>query len=295
MPIERWLISARSSRVPILFAISVGLLCCSPVSAQETREILVRRTADNVRYGLIGDVVNLKSPAPTLLIFAHGIGEMKRQPIYTQVGTILAQQGWISVIVEPPCHGEDARPAEPAQLEGWRHRLDQDEDFISAFNRKASAILDTLIADKVADPERVAVCGTSRGGFLAYHFAASEPRVKAVGGFSPVTRLTALREFATTTAREKAEILNVGNLAPKLAGRAVWLSIGNNDLRVNTDDAIAFTREVVRATARPESPNAVIPVELIVAPAPGHTKIDQAHELLADWLVKMVSEKPVAK
>ena len=67
--------------------------------------------------------------------------------------------------------------------------------------------------------------------------------------------------------------------------RAVWLSIGNNDLRVNTDDAIAFTREVVRATAPPDKPNAVIPVELLVTPTPGHSKIDRAHELLAEWLI----------
>ena len=65
----------------------------------------------------------------------------------------------------------------------------------------------------------------------------------------------------------------------------VWLSIGNNDARVDTDDAISFTRAIVREAARPDRPNAVIPVELLVAPTPGHTKIDRAHELLASWLL----------
>ncbi len=263
------------------------------VIADEPREIQIRKTPDGVRFGVIGEIDGRKSPAPTLLIVAHGFEEMRRQQVYTQVAAILAPHGWISVIVEPPCHGDDVRPGEPVQLEGWRHRLEKGEEFISAFTAKARGILDFLITDKITDPERVAVCGTSRGGFLAYHLAATDPRIKAAGGISPVTRLTALREFTTTTHRVQADQLNVATLGPKLAGRAIWLSIGNHDVRVDTDDAIAFTRAVVNATARPDAPNAVIPVELLVAPAPGHTKIDQAHERLAEWLMHRFSEAEI--
>lgn len=263
--------------------------------AAEPREILVRRTPNNTVYGIIGDVANLKAPAPTLFVFAHGIDEMKRQPIYTEVSAILALRGWISVIVEPPCHGEDARTGEPPQLKGWRHRLDADENFLEPFHSKTKAILDQLIKENITDPNRVAACGTSRGGFLAYHFAAFEPRVKAVGGISPVTRLIALSEFASTMPIEKADRLDVANLAPKLAGRSVWLSIGNHDARVDTDAAIAFTRAVVRASAKPEAPNDAIPVNLLVCSANGHSKIDQAHEILAEWLMERVPSAKGAK
>ena len=259
--------------------------------ADETREIQVRHTPENVRYGLIGGLQSKDVPAPTLFVFAHGIEDMRRQLVYSEVSAILAKQGWISVVVDPPCHGEDIRTGEPPQLDGWRHRIEQEDDPIAAFTAKARSVLDVLIKDGVTDPDRVAVGGTSRGGFLAYHFAASDPRVKAAAGISPVTRLTALREFSMTSQREKAEQLDVARLAPKLAGRAIWLSIGNNDARVNTDDAIAFTREVVRAAARPDNPNEVIPVTLLVAPSQGHSKIDQAHELLATWLI---NQFPVA-
>ena len=88
--------------------------------------------------------------------------------------------------------------------------------------------------------------------------------------------------------REKAEQLDVAQLARNLRGRAIWLSIGNNDARVNTNDAIAFTREVVRAPAQPDKPGAVIPVDLLVAPSKGHSKIDRAHELLALWLANQL-------
>ncbi|HVC95332.1 MAG TPA: prolyl oligopeptidase family serine peptidase, partial [Pirellulales bacterium] len=137
------------------------------------------------------------------------------------------------------------------------------------------------------DPEHVAAYGTSRGGFLAVHFAAADRRVRAVAGVSPVTNLLALSEFSGTNAREKAEQLSLANQASRLAGCAVWVSIGNHDERVSTDDAIDFTRAVVReAAAKSHDPKVVIPVELVVAPAAGHTKIDQAHELLAAWIVK---------
>ena len=50
----------------------------------------------------------------------------------------------------------------------------------------------TLEKNGVTARQRVAVCDTSSGGFLAFHFAAADPRVKAAAGISPVTRLTAL-------------------------------------------------------------------------------------------------------
>jgi dienelactone hydrolase len=278
---------SRARFAPVIaLACVLPLILSRPATAEETREIRVLRTPDRVRFGLIGTAG--KAPAPTLFVFAHAIEDMQRHPVYTEVASILAKEGWIGVVIDPPCHGEDVRPGEPGQLLGWRHRLEQGEDFMPAFVAKARAVLDLLVQQGIADPGRVAACGTSRGGFLAYHFAASEPRVRAVAGISPVARLNALREFATTSRRERADQLDLTRLAPKLAGRAVWLSIGNNDVRVNTDDAIAFTRAVVHEAARPDRPNERIPVELLVAPTPGHTKVDRAHEILASWLVARV-------
>lgn len=276
-----------STTARLLFGLVLTLLLPDLLLAQDRREIAIQRTPEGVRFGIIRHE-NTQTPAPTLLIFAHAVEEMQKQPVYTEVAAILAPKGWVSIIVDPPCHGEDIRNGEPPQLQGWCHRLEQQEDFIAAFTTKASSVLDYLIQQKIANPDRIAACGTSRGGFLAYHFAAADKRVKAAGGVSPVTRLTALREFSATSQRERAESLNLSHLGPKLSNTSIWLSIGNNDARVNTDDAITFTRAIVHAAAQPEIPDKVIPVELIVAPAKGHSKIDLAHERLADWLLKMV-------
>ena len=280
--------SVRRVILAFLLLFPDAFLANGSVLAEETAEIQVMRTADQVRFGIIRKNSTL-TRAPTLLVIAHGIEEMQREPIYTDVARRLAEKGWISVILEPPCHGEDIREGEPSQLQGWRHRLENQEEFVKAFVLRASKVLDHLIQEEITDPDRVAVCGTSRGGFLAFHLAAADPRLKAAAGISPVTRLMALDEFSKTGLRPHAEKLDVANLAAKLANRPLWLSIGNHDLRVNTDDAIKFTRQVVLASVQSDKPAAVIPIELIVAPTAGHSQIDHAHEKLAQWLIDHVT------
>ena len=172
-------------------------------------------------------------------------------------------------------------------MEAWRKRLENGEDLLGPFLANARRTLDYLIEQGYTDPQRVAACGVSRGAFLAFHFAATDVRVQSAAGISPLTDLMALREFTGTTKPDAARKLSIVNLAPALAGRAIWLSIGNNDSRVDTDLAISFTRACVRATGeRTKQHDPRVPVELIVAPAGGHRKIDQAHELLVAWLQK---------
>jgi dienelactone hydrolase len=239
------------------------------------------------RFGVIGESV--KKPAPTLFVIAHSLDVMEQQPVFTEVADRLVEYGFLSIVVEPPCHGDDVKPGEPAQLAGWRSRLEHGEPLVEPFTDKARKILDHLIAAGDADPQWIAAYGTSRGGFLAYHLAAVDPRVRIVAGISPVTELLKVSEFAKISDPQAAERLNVANLADKLVGRAIWLEIGNRDDRVSTDAAIAFTRAVVAAGRKADpKPGALIPVDLLVGPSPGHAKIADTHELLMQWLLKQI-------
>ena len=150
------------------------------------------------------------------------------------------KRGIISVILDEPGTGEDTRPNEdPANsLKAWRSCLDRGEDFTGAFNSYARSVLDYVVKEGYADPDRVAIWGCSRDGYLAFHLAAVEPPgSKAIVANSPVTDLLALREFSGTTHDKEAEALALIHLAPALAGRAVWIDIGNNDRRVDSDRA----------------------------------------------------------
>jgi dienelactone hydrolase len=238
-----------------------------------------------VRFALLGGKPS--APAPTLFVLAGAAQGSLESDDYNKVGRLLAGHGFLCVSLDLPCHGADRRPGEPEGLSGWRVRLEKGTDFVAEFNRKASAVLDYLVREKYTDPRRVAACGTSRGGFLALHFAAAEPRVRAVAAFAPVTDLLALREFAGMDRNGPARALGLAARAEKLAGRPLWLCIGNDDGRVGTDLAIAFTRRVVRAGARKP-----VPLELHVLPTVGHTIHATAHQEAAAWLLERMREKP---
>jgi dienelactone hydrolase len=243
------------------------------------------QTKTGVHYGLYQD--KPAQPAPTLLIIANGVDASAADPkrFYTATGIELARHGWIYVVLDPPCEGYLRKEGEPAGLNGWAYYLKAGRNFIEPYARGCSDVLDQLVADGYADPERIAVSGTSRGGFSAFHFAARDPRVKVVTAVSPVTNPRALAECKDVSADE-ARPVDIDSYAERLAGRTVWLTIGNDDQRVNSDDAIRLAQKIIAATKRkyPEQP--LIPVTLIVGPSPGHRAIDDVYALEAAFLQK---------
>src|SRR5207247_2644543 len=135
------------------------------------------------------------------------------------------------------------------------------------------------------DAKKVAICGTSRGGFMALHFAAVEPRIRCVAAFAPVTDLPALSEFSGMDKHAPTMGLDLRRHADKLAGRSMWLCIGNADERVGTDQAITFTRKVVAASVAAKKP---ADVELHVMPTIGHRIHVTAHEEAAAWFAARI-------
>jgi dienelactone hydrolase len=153
-------------------------------------------------------------------------------------------------------------------------------------------VLDHLIAAGVTDAERIAVQGVSRGGFCAFHFAAREPRIRAVVGISPVTNPLALTELAGVTASQVAPF-SLDAVLEKLVARPVWMSIGNSDNRVSTDECIGFTRRLVAASHRLQPKLNLIPVQLHVGVSAGHRSPDDAYASAAEFLIALFpSRKP---
>ena len=261
----------------------------SPVLAEDAKPTFppmrLLKTADGTRFGLFSE--KPAAPAATLFIFASGIDEMGNDPAryYTQTGRDLAKDGWVYVVLDAPCHGYDQKDGEPAALQGWAHRVKAGQDLMGPFVKRCTSVLDHLIAEGYTDPARVAASGTSRGGFCALHFAAAEPRVRAVTGVAPVTNPLALSEFKGVT-EEQAKSINIDSLTDRLAGRIVWLSIGNDDARVSTDECVRLARNLVTATRKLKPEMKVAPVELVVGPSEGHRAIDNAYPLEAQFLRK---------
>jgi dienelactone hydrolase len=254
--------------------------------AGDERPVKVLHTPSGVRFGLLGD--KGASPAPTLFVFASSVEGTLGSDDYNKAGRLLGKAGYLCVALDLPCHGEDVKKdGEPAGLDGWAVRLRKGDDLVPGFVTKASAVLDYLVQEKYTDPHRVAACGTSRGGFIALHFAAAEPRVRCVAAFAPVTDLLALREFAGMEKHPATRGLALAGSADKLADRALWLCIGNHDERVGTDLAIVFTRKVVEAAAARHQP---ANVELHVMPTVGHSVHATAQDEAAAWIERNLKD-----
>lgn len=252
----------------------------------ETRSAVILTTKAGIRFGIWP--AKPEKPVPTLFIFGGSIEETLNSAYFRQSGNQLAKLGYLCVGVDLPGHGTDTRAGEPAGIDAWRARCEKGEDFVAQATERFRAVLDELIDLKLTDPERVGACGTSRGGFMAVQFAAADERVKCVAAFAPVTDLMSLREFHSLQRRELADRLSLKPQAEKLAGRPVWLIIGDVDDRVSSDEAIVFCRAV---TAASRKQNKVSRVDLLVVSEPqGHTTPAGAAELAAGWLDRQLTK-----
>ena len=270
-------------------AVAVGLLAALavaavPAVAADDVGVRIAQTPTGVRYGLWGPADG--RPAPLLVILAKTIDGTLGDPVYRQAGNSLAAPSSgdpvLCASIDLPCHGLERRDGEPAELAGWRHRLERGEDPIAANNRRLSELLDHLVGTGLVDPRRIAVIGTSRGGFLAVHFLAHDPRVACAAAYAPVTDLAALREFHGAEAVPAVRMAALLRIADALAGRPLWMTIGGNDERVGTDRAIQLAADIAAAAAARKIPGRV---ELrVVADSPGHTTPAGAAEQSAAWI-----------
>ena len=267
-----------------------GITFRSTVSAQTTSEeshgdVIPMQTSDGIEFGIWPG--RPQKPAPTLIVLASTIQATLGQAYYRQCGNQLAEHGFLCVTIDLPCHGIQKRPDEPEGIAGWRYRCDRQENFITDLNQRLSAVLTWLIEQQLTDPERIAVCGTSRGGYSALQYAASDSRVRCVAAFAPVTDLSKLSEFQGAENNPLVQALSLENSAPRLAGRSVWLIIGDRDLRVSTDSAVRFARQVTEQSLTAKvSPD----VDLhVVAEPKGHTTPAGAPEMAATWILRKLS------
>lgn len=243
-------------------------------------DLEIHRLHDGIRYGLLG--AGKGGPAPLLLVFAAHIEQTLGEEPYVGSGRLLLEHGFVCAALDLPCHGEDQRAGETNALEGWRRRMEKGESVIPAFASRVSQLLDHLVASGVADPGRVAAAGISRGGFVAFHAAAADPRIRAISAFGTVSNLTNLREFHGMEADPSVSSLSLIRQAPRLVDRSIWVHISNNDERVGTSSAVAAIMQIVEE-AKSQKKHA--DVELHISSVAGHNAdIADAHPRAAAWI-----------
>lgn len=144
---------------------------------------------------------------------------------------------------------ENNLPATQA-MKVWADDFEKKRDPIDEFLNAFAIALDFAIREKFVNPDKMAVGGLSRGGFIALHAAAREERFKQVLAFAPITELHKVREFSHLHEDSAVRSLDVIHLSPKLTKQQIRLYIGNNDTLVDTKSSFQFIMSVVEEANR---------------------------------------------
>lgn len=255
-------------------------------AAENKAPIHIDTTPDGIRYSWLGEKPT--QPAPTVFFMGgtveDGLGQAHHREGLEQGG----KSGVFYVTIDLPSHGHDLFPGEPGMLNGWAFRLEKGDDFIGHFVKRASSLLDYLIAQKLTDPKKIGVIGISRGGFMGLQLAAVDARVRHVAVFAPVTDLTVLTEFQKMIGDPRATSRNALFLADRLINTNIWIIIGSTDNRVGTGHTIQFAQRVIEAaTIRGQQPK----IELHVEPSVAHTVPEGSYLRGGIWLRKLLEIK----
>ena len=183
-----------------------------------------------------------EGPLPSLFYFALSGDESLTVDPYNQPVMYLKDVAIRVFSFTIPSHGPglDNKTA----MTRWAEEIRNEHNFIEEFVTTSRQNLDYLIEKEYVDPEKIAVAGLSRGGFMATHLAAQDPRIKAILAFAPLTRLDTIQEFQGILDLPLVKSLSLEAAAENLVDRHLRFYIGNRDTRVKTDKCFQFVQNL---------------------------------------------------
>lgn len=208
-----------------------------------------------------------EGPLPALFYFALSGEESLTLSPYNTPATLLKDAHVRVFSLTLPGHGPGFDKLHAMHY--WTSHLDT----LKTFFDTTTFAIDWLIREGIADPAHLAAGGLSRGGFIATHLAAREKRIKTILGFSPLTRLSSLKEFASPElsmhVKVAAAALDLEHLVSQLTHlHALRFYVGNRDERVGTDACFHFIRRLADQGHKSRSRH--MNIELNVTHSIGH-------------------------
>ena len=198
---------------------------------------------------LLAEPEELSDRPALLLNFAADESATLNTEPYNITPRMFLDAGHRAASFDLPCHGDREVPGQPRGIAGFCAEWQRGVDVFAGFVDEGRAVLDALIERQLAEPGRIFVSGTSRGGYCALRLMATDERIGAAAAFVPVTDWRILNEFAEVKDAPEVAELTLTRFAGALAGRAVWAAIGNCDARVGTDACLRFAETVFSAEA----------------------------------------------
>jgi dienelactone hydrolase len=191
--------------------------------------------------------------------------------------------GHYALTFDIPCHGERTGPFGEG-IDGFRNAWLAGDDPFERFVREAMAVIDDCIRLGFARPGGIAVCGASRGAYMALRLLAADARVVRAAAFAPVTDWRNLREFGPIRDSEEVEALKLHRYIERLAGKPIFMSIGNRDERVGTWSCCKLYTELVEHNVQCGYPESL--VEFYCTDDPGHTMGSHWYDLGTKFLLQ---------
>lgn len=219
-------------------------------------------------------------PLPSLFYFAlSGPDSLGLDP-FNQIVQFLRGQMIRIFSLTLPAHENNLPPTQAIQT--WAEDYARGADPLGEFLDQCFVAIDFAIKEKFINPEKMAVAGLSRGGFLAFHLAARDERFRYIAAFAPVTKLSRVKEFI---ALNQDPNLDVDRLSEALFDRHIRIYIGNRDTRVDTRSCFDFTMALVEAAHQKKIRTPQI--ECFLTPSigqHGHGTSPEVFRQGADWL-----------
>lgn len=196
--------------------------------------------------------VSVQSPTklasrPMLLIFLSADRQSSMPDgKYGEPGRLFLESGNRVASFDLPAHGERV-DRHGSGISGFAARVAAGEHPFDLVVADGRAVIDECEKRGIVEPGRVVVCGVSRGGYCALRLMAADERIAAGAALAPATDWRVVREFAAIKDTEPVAELALENFAEALAGRRVYVAIGNSDDRVGTASCTRFVLSVEEA------------------------------------------------
>ena len=208
-----------------------------------------------------------KDPALLLTFAMDRVTSLEKRP-YSLAAEYFVAQGHRAASFDLPNHGERI-DHHGEGIEGMHNAFVAGDDPFAMFVADGKAAIDECVKRGLARPARIAVAGTSRGGYMALRLLAADGRIAAGAGFAPVTDWCELREFAADRDRADVAQLRLVNFIPGMLGKRVFIAIGKMDTRVSTQRCQEFADKLTATSARAGHASEL--VEFHLTDDPGHS------------------------
>lgn len=220
-----------------------------------------------------------------LLAFSGAYAKTLNQKPYNLAVRHFLDRGHRALSLDMPNHGSREDKYGEGIL-GIRNAFVHGHKRFTQFVKEGTSVLDQLIDRGIATSGRIAVSGTSRGGYAALRLLAGDIRIVAGAGFAPVTDWRFLSEFADDVGRDDVAVLRLHCFTHDMAGRAVFLAIGHDDRRVNTASCCQLYLDLLMANiAQGQEYPAV---DFYCTTDEGHTCSEEWYERGAAFLLKQI-------